>query len=122
MANLPGFFDRPNVQWRHVRYRPQGTGAPIKDYGNNAAVARTGVGVHTITWSDKPRDYAGYFVRVGNGLAHDVRPVGAGYNATTGVLTVTTFADQTTGAAAADIAANANNTIDLWVAFATGSI
>lgn len=109
--------DGVNYEWRHVRYRPQGAGTPVKDRGNNAAVARTGVGVHTVTWSDKPKGYAGIYACVGNSLAHDVRPVGAGYNEGTGVLTVTTFADKTTGAVAADIPANAANTIDLWVAF-----
>ncbi len=117
MAGFPLQGDGLNYELRHVRYRPQGAGAPIRDAGNNAAVARTGIGVHTITWSDKPKGYAGVMACVGNGLAHDVRPVGAGYSEGTGVLTVTTFADGTTAAAAADIAANAANTIDLWVLF-----
>ncbi len=117
MSAFPFFGDGPDFELRHVSYRPQGASALVKDDGNNAIVARTGVGVHTITWSDKPKGYGGVMACVGNSLAHHVRPVGVGYVEATGVLTVTTFADGTTGAAAADIATGATNTIDLWVLF-----
>lgn len=117
MASFVLNGDGPNYELRHVRLRPQGAAAPVKDAGNNALVARTGVGVLTVTWSDRPKGYSGVHPVVGNGLAHAVRPVGAGYNEATGVLTITTFADGTTAAAAADIAAGANNTVDLWVLF-----
>ncbi len=111
MANFPDFSDHPEVHRRLVQFRPQGTGAPTKDRGNNATIARTGVGVYTVVWSDAPKGFAGATITVGNSLANSVRVTS--FNETTSVLTLTVFADGTTAAVAADIAANAANIV--WV-------
>ncbi len=117
MANFPDWADHPGALLCHVKFRPQGTGAPIKDFGNNIAVARTGVGIFTVTFAEKPKGFLGISHAVGNNLANDIRLTGAGYVESNGVLTVTSFADSTTAAVAADIAANANNIVYLWVRF-----
>ena len=121
MAAFQFQFDNPGGELRYVKFRPQATAAPIKDVGNNAAVARSGVGTFSVTFSDKPKGYAGFHHVVGNSLANVVRPVGAtsagAYNETTGVLTIAIYADGTTGAITADIAAGAGNSVELWVLF-----
>lgn len=122
MGKFPSFGDGPDYQDWFVQFRPQATAAPIKDRGNNVAVARTGVGVFTITFSDKPQNFAGIEVSVGNNLANDFRVTGAGYVPSTGVLTVTCFADKTTAAVAADIAANAANIVWLRAKFVGNKI
>lgn len=117
MSNFPDFSDHPDVTRRLVQFRPQGTGQPVKDRGNNASVARGGsAGLFTITWSDKPTGFAGATISVGNSLANSVRVTS--YVESTGVLTITCFADGTTAAAAADIAANAANIVYVIANFA----
>jgi hypothetical protein len=120
VANFPDSADHPEGQRRSVQFRPQGAGQPIKDRGNNAAVARGGsAGLFTITWQDKPSGFAGAQINVGNGLANSIRVTS--YNESTGVLSMTCFADGTTAAVAADIAANALNIV--WVnAFFAGPL
>lgn len=106
---------------RLVQFRPQLAGQPVKDFGNNASVARGGsAGVYTTTFQDKPKGFSGISYSIGNNLANDIRPTvvsGKIYDEATGVLNLTIFADKTTGAVAADIAANANNIVWLWVRF-----
>lgn len=117
MAGFPLWSSDPEFEFRFVQFRPQGTSAPIKDYGNNVTIARTGVGTYTATWSDKPQGFTGFEYQVGNSLANDIRRTGAGYTESTGVATFTIFADSTTAAAAADIPANANNIVTMWFVF-----
>ena len=120
MGRFPAFGDGPDYERRLIIFRPQNTGQPIKDRGNNVAVARGGsAGLFTFTFAeaDRPKGFAGIDFSMGNNLANDLRVTGAGYVESTGVLTLTCFADKTTGAAAADIAIGATNIVWLWVYF-----
>jgi hypothetical protein len=105
-------------------FKPRGSSAPLVD-GFNAQgpfkVVRTGTGAFTVTLDDNYSNLVGFSASVGNNLANNIRhgvftaaPVGGGPS----TLTITSFADGTTAAAAADIAANDANIVRLTLRLA----
>lgn len=99
------------------RFAPQGVGTPTVTFGKGFTVARTGVGVFTVT-IPKPMlgTLAGWRLDVRTVTLIDVEVQGGTWVASTGVFTIRTRTSTTN--AAADIAANADNEVSFALIFA----
>jgi hypothetical protein len=123
-SNYPYWTGNSNVQVISFSFAPQGTSQPVMVRSEGVNVVRGGsAGVFTATFNDQYYDLVDFSADVGNFLANDIRPgvftasPAAGGGST---LTITSFADATTGAVAAEIAAGANNIVRCTVVLATG--
>lgn len=88
-------------------FSPNGTGAVTAPIGLGWTVARTGVGVFTITLEDAYKEFESGQAQVQLDPAADTFAQLGAYDATARTLVLRTL----TGGAAADIASGANNTV-----------
>lgn len=93
------------------RFRPQGVGVPIQDEGiGSFTVVRAGVGRYTITFAEQYVGMVAKWASIQMNAATDLKPqfVGA-YDATARTIEL----DALAVAAPTEIAANANNAVDV---------
>lgn len=108
-----------NVKRYGFRIALDAANAPTLSEGRGASVARTGVGVYTITLADLPASaefkYAMLTLNQAAG-ALDLRVTSGGYNSTTGVFTFFTSLTST-GAQANPPAVGAQNFVSVELVF-----
>lgn len=104
----------------HGSFRPAGTGAPTNVKGKRFSVARTGVGVFQVTFSDSFNDMEACVLglREAGGLPHIVQY--GDYVAASKTLDIRLFLASTH--AAADLAADADNEISFFCVFKNTNI
>lgn len=101
-------------------FAPAGTGAPTAAKGSGFSVARSGVGVFTITLDKIYPDMLSAVCSLQLATAADQYVLGGTYTAASGTFVINVW--DVSGAALADISANANNRVNFILAMKNSTV
>jgi hypothetical protein len=113
LDQYPSRTSEPDLSKIWVRMVGTGATAPTKVYGRGVTIARTGVGVYTLTFATSPGTYAGYTWGIDATTAANIKNHDVVLTATSSTVLTLTFWDA--AAAAHDLVAT--EFINLELAF-----